>query len=106
MIAIQSDAMTLAWSLPVGDERTGVRRFGHESVDAVAGALEFSQHRSVELARARKFHAHRIDEMSVHEDFVVKMRPGCEAGLPKVADNLALPDTRAFAHAAGESGKV
>lgn len=44
--------------------------------------------------------------MSVYEDFVVKMRPGREAGLPEVADDLALPDARAFGHAAGEAGKV
>src|SRR5450631_2456098 len=77
-----------------------------QAVDAVAFVFEISEHAAIEFASAGKFHPHRIDEMPVDHDLVVKVRPGRETRLAKIADRLALPHMSAFGRAPGKPGHV
>ena len=75
-------------------------------VDPFSFLPELGEHRPVELARARQLDRHRVDEVAVDDDFVVQMRAGREAGLAKVADDLALRDAHAGGDAAAEARHV
>jgi hypothetical protein len=44
--------------------------------------------------------------MAIHDDFVMEMRPGREAGLTEITDDLALPHMGAFDRPASKPGHV
>ncbi len=92
--------------LLIGDDLLGRRRLRQQPVDALAFVLEGGQQAAVQLAGARQLDLHRIDEMAVDQDFVVKMRAGREPGLAEVADHLALANPCALDRAAGEARHV
>ena len=75
-------------------------------VEPVAFLLEARQHRAFQRAAARQFHAHRIDEAAVDQNFVVDVRAGRLAGRADEADHLALPHLLAGLHALGEGRHV
>src|ERR1700730_17371660 len=80
--------------------------FEEQAVDTLALALESGEHAAVEFPRAGELDPHRIDEMAIDDDFVMEMRPGREAGLTEITDDLALPDMGAFDRPAGKPGHV
>ena len=68
---------------------------GDDAVDSVALLVEAGDQRAFEYAATRQLDAQRIDEAAVHQDLVVHMRAGREAGRADIADHLALPYARA-----------
>src|SRR5580704_10584399 len=83
-----------------------VGSFEEQAVDTVALTLEIGEHVAVEFPRAGELDPHRIDEMAIHYDFVMEMRPGREAGLTEITDDLALPHMGAFDRPAGKPRHV
>src|ERR1700755_2592380 len=81
-------------------------RLGHHPFDAVALLLEAREHRPLEHPAAWQLDAHRVDEPSIDEDFVVHVGAGRLAGRADKADHLALADARARLHAASERRHV
>src|SRR5258708_17317869 len=53
----------------------------HHGIEAIALFLEIRHQRSLERAAAWQLDAHRIDETSVDEYFIMEVGPGCHAGL-------------------------
>src|SRR5262245_61398169 len=62
----------------------------HHAVEPLALLVEIGELRTVERTAARQLDAHRIDEAAIHQDFVVHMRAGGEAGRADEADHLTL----------------
>ena len=77
-----------------------------DAVDALALLVEAREQRAFEHAAARQLDAQRIDEAAVHQDLVVHVRAGREAGRADIADHLALADARAGLGRARERGHV
>src|SRR5262245_31423343 len=78
------------------------RRAIKNTVDAGALALEIVEDRSIQLAAARKFDAHRIDEAAVDQHLVMQMRAGRQPGRADIADHLTLANLDAGLDAARE----
>src|SRR5215475_8739010 len=73
----------------------------HHRIQPVALLLEASQHRAFQRTAARQFHAHRVDEAAVDQDFVVDVWAGRQAAGTDEADHLPLTDLPADFHALG-----
>jgi len=72
-----------------------------QAVDTVALMFEIGEHAAVEFAGAGKLDPHRIDEMPIHQDLVMEMRPCREPCLAEITNDLALPHMGAFGRATG-----
>src|SRR5579875_642442 len=83
-----------------------IRGFQKKTIDTVTLALEIGEHAAVEFAGAGKLDPHRINEMAVHQDLVMEVRPRRETRLAEIADNLALPHMGAFGYATGKAGHM
>src|SRR6185436_5600950 len=70
----------------------------HLDIESVALFFEARHHRALERAAARQFHAHRVDEAAVDQDFVVDVGAGRHARRPDEADYLALAHALAGLH--------
>src|ERR1700687_4027363 len=78
----------------------------HHGIETIAFFLEARHQGSLERAAARQLDAHRIDEASVDQNFVMDMGAGRHAGRSDEADHLALPHPLAGLHALGEGRHV
>src|ERR1700704_804047 len=74
----------------------------HHGIETIALLLEARHQRSVKRAAARQLDAHRVDETSVDQNFVVNVGARRLAGRTDKADHLALPHPLAGLHAFGE----
>jgi hypothetical protein len=53
-----------------------VRCLQHQSVNSVTFPLKIGKHASIKFARAGEFHPHRINKMTIDDDFVMEVGAG------------------------------
>ncbi len=90
----------------LGYDWVGIGGLGQEAVDPIALVLEVGEQVPVDFAGTGQLDPHRVDEMAIHQNFVMEMRARRETALAEIADDLALPDALTFLDAAGEGRKM